>query len=73
MDGVQYIGEFNFNKLTGKGKYLWVDGSFYEGDLFDGLRHGYGIYQTNNEDIKYEGEWANGLKEGKGKLTYKSG
>lgn len=28
---------------------------------------------TKNGDIRYEGEWLNGLRHGKGKLIYKSG
>lgn len=33
--------------------YIWPDGSKYEGEVKDGLRHGYGIYRI--DDATYEG------------------
>ena len=49
-------------------KYTCSDGSEYEGDIKDGLRHGFGKY-THSGDI-YEGEWWNGCPHGKGKYTF---
>ena len=37
----------------------------------NGLRHGTGTYKI--DESTYEGEWANGKKDGKGKIIYKSG
>ena len=37
-DQVVYIGDFNYNKISGKGRYEWPDKSFYEGDVVDGYR-----------------------------------
>lgn len=30
-DGVIYEGDFNYNSITGKGKYTWTNGSHYIG------------------------------------------
>ena len=32
------------DKKEGKGKYLFADGDIYEGDYFNNLFHGKGIY-----------------------------
>jgi hypothetical protein len=34
-DGSSYEGFYKEGKKHGKGKYIWGDGSFYEGDWFD--------------------------------------
>lgn len=39
-----YDGEFTDNRITGYGVYTWPDGSIYEGEVKDGLRHGTGKY-----------------------------
>ena len=31
--------KFADNRITGKGAYKWPDGSTYEGEVKDGLRH----------------------------------
>lgn len=38
----------------GKGKETWKDGSEYEGQLQNGIKHGYGRYKLANGDM-YEG------------------
>ena len=35
-DGTKYNGQFEFNRITGKGRYDWPTGNFYEGDVLDG-------------------------------------
>ena len=72
-NGVIYEGEFTENRITGRGHYNWPDKSWYKGFVKDGLRHGEGEYESPNDGIKYNGLWANGMREGFGKLTYKSG
>jgi hypothetical protein len=64
---------FQNNQITGIGHYEWPDGSWYKGHIRNGLRHGHGQYATPGEDCIYEGEWNEGLKQGKGKMTFKSG
>ena len=53
----------------GYGIYVWKDGSKYEGDFVDGIRHGHGFYSYSKYD-KYKrdyyiGDWREGLKSGK--------
>lgn len=69
-DGTTYEGTFEKNEITGKGCFKWLDESIYEGDVKGGFRHGKGIYINNKEKYKYEGEWANGLRNGEGTLSY---
>jgi hypothetical protein len=42
-------------ELLVKELYKWPDGSIYEGEVKDGLRHGYGVYKI--DEATYEGEW----------------
>ena len=71
--GVTYAGEFASNKLTGRGKYSWADGSTYEGELRAGVRHGVGTFSGPGGHPKYEGQWVEGRRHGKGMLTYSDG
>lgn len=48
------------------------DGSVYEGECKDGIRHGQGIY-TWVSGNRYEGAWKEGKRHGKGKLVHASG
>ena len=48
------------------------DGSWYEGEMKDGIRHGQGTYFWKSGD-KYVGEWKNGKRDGKGTMYYASG
>lgn len=57
----------------GKGRYEWPDGSWYEGDIALGVRHGFGKHATAGEDCVYEGEWKDGVKHGKGLMKFKNG
>ena len=65
-NGTTYIGEIHNNKISGTGKYIFPDGAIYNGEILNGLRHGYGVYEHNLEFIKYEGYWLNGNKHGNG-------
>ena len=40
----------------GRGKLIWKDGSIYEGNWVNDMKHGYGIMKYENGDI-YKGEW----------------
>ena len=54
----------------------FTNGSIYEGNLQNELKHGYGemrynMLATNNMGLKsYKGTWQHGLKEGNGKEDY---
>ena len=47
----------------------------YVGEKRNELRHGFGtyVYKTNSFCIKYEGEWKDGEKNGKGRLEFADG
>lgn len=52
--------------------YTYSDGSTYEGEWKDKMRHGQGIL-TRPDGMRYEGEWANNKPNGQGTLTHPSG
>ena len=41
----------------------------YEGEFIKGLPSGIGVYRWAN-NVYYEGEWKNGMREGEGKMVY---
>jgi len=56
----------------GVGTCKWHDQSYYTGDWVQNVRHGNGMYMTE-DGCKYEGQWVNDVKHGQGRLTYKDG
>lgn len=42
--GIKYTGTFAYGKITGFGKYVFLDGSEYEGGFFDGKFEGDGTF-----------------------------
>jgi hypothetical protein len=81
--GVVYSGDFKNNSITGtgnsfidgddsnsQGRYDWPDGTYYEGELIEGIRNGRGKFVGNFGE--YEGDWRQGAKHGSGILRYKS-
>ena len=57
--------------LEPKKKYM-KNGDIYEGDMIDGIFHGYGVYTWDDGDV-YEGLWDHGKKEGHGIFKWKDG
>ena len=49
--------------------YQWGN-VIYEGDVLDGLRHGYGTMTFTDSPVVYEGEWQMGKRHGRGVLYY---
>lgn len=45
----------------------------YEGGLKNGVREGYGCYVDKVVNFRYEGEWHDGKKHGKGVCTFADG
>lgn len=66
--GTTYEGPFVNSRIEGKGKLSWPDGSSYEGDLHEGMRHGEGVYRKG--EVLYSGQWCMGQREGFGRLDY---
>lgn len=47
----------------------WDDGSKYDGDWKDDVRHGKGVFEYTNGD-KYDGDWADDIQHGKVLITF---
>lgn len=43
--GAQFEGQLVDHKRSGRGIFMWPNGSKYEGDYLENLRHGKGNYQ----------------------------
>lgn len=61
---------FSLPSPSTKSTYLYKES--YEGELWHGMRHGYGIYMYQKGHI-YEGQWSLGLKHGVGRLCQSNG
>ena len=71
IDGSSFVGIFE-NGLKKNGKFLWNDGSYYEGDIKNNLFDGKGKFHWK-EGREYIGEWKNGKMNGKGVMNYLDG
>ncbi|KAL2078190.1 hypothetical protein ACEWY4_025875 [Coilia grayii] len=54
----------------GVGTYTWLDGSCYEGEVVNGIRHGIGTYRCGKTSATYRGQWHHGQRHGKGIIYY---
>ena len=62
-----FVFQINFlfsQSVIGKSNFI-TPGDFYNGNLQEGKRHGFGIYRYSNGDV-YEGDWKNDQRHGKG-------
>eukprot|EP00058_Branchiostoma_floridae_P024124 XP_002609614.1 hypothetical protein BRAFLDRAFT_125028 [Branchiostoma floridae] len=57
-------GDFYMNSVTGTGMYRWKDGSTYEGEVYEGLRHGQGTFKCSTQPCWYSGQWHMGRRMG---------
>ena len=73
FDGSKYNGNWQNENWNGHGKFTSADGSSLEGTFVDGVLHGRGIERDSNGDLGYEGDWNNGVKEGRGLLKTEIG
>lgn len=62
-------GEFVCNLPMGQGIYTWPNGSTYDGEVYNCLRHGIGTYKSLKNSVVYTGQWALGKRHGKVRLT----
>lgn len=60
------------NCNNGKGKYLFSDGSTYDGIFKNKKFNGYGIMKYSNGDL-YKGTWVKHKRSGKGQLIIRNG
>ena len=61
------------NNYNGKGKIIFYNGNYYIGQFKNGLRNGKGTEYYKNGNIKYEGDFIDGIREGNGKYIYENG
>lgn len=54
-------------KITGQGKVLLETGELYDGDLVDGLPHGFGV--SSKDGAVFRGHWMQGRPHGVGTLS----
>ena len=71
-NGVCYEGFFIKNILNSKGEIIQIDENgnknIYKGDIINFKKEGKGIEE--NKNFKYEGDFLNDIKHGKGKIIY---
>lgn len=70
-DGSKFIGSF-YNGYKKKGKFIWIDGSFYDGEIKNNYFDGYGRFKWV-EGREYVGFWKKGKMCGKGVMNYTDG
>ena len=70
-DGTIYVGQIKNNEISGTGKYFFPNGTTYTGEVLNGFRHGFGKFESPKEELSYEGNWKNGLKNGVGIMKKK--
>ena len=70
-DGSKFIGSF-YNGYKKKGKFIWIDGSFYDGEIKNNYFDGYGRFKWM-EGREYVGFWKKGKMYGKGVMNYVDG
>ena len=58
-------GDFVKNIPMNHGVYTWPDGSTYEGEVVNGVRHGFGMFKCSTQPVSYIGHWCHGKRHGK--------
>ena len=77
--GQSFWGNWKDDEQEGEGKLKTSEGTSYEGQWKGGAFHGQGTYvfqqskYTGGASSTYTGQWTEGKKDGKGKLTQYSG
>lgn len=69
MNHGQYIGTAVSGLPSGKGRWVYADGSTYTGTFINGEAEGFGTL-TLPQGIKYSGEFSRGYKHGIGSMHY---
>ncbi|KDO35168.1 hypothetical protein SPRG_00014 [Saprolegnia parasitica CBS 223.65] len=75
--GNVYEGDWVDGKKAGKGTMHWFDAAeTYDGDWLDDVQHGAGVHVWKTKEKRgnrYEGEFANGVRDGYGVFYYANG
>ncbi|KAF6345107.1 MORN repeat containing 1 [Rhinolophus ferrumequinum] len=69
----RYEGEWRGGKTHGRGKLLFKDGSYYEGEFVDGEIMGEGCRLWASSGNTYSGQFVLGEPQGHGIMKYKAG
>eukprot|EP01102_Stenamoeba_stenopodia_P018955 TRINITY_DN7033_c0_g1_i3.p1 TRINITY_DN7033_c0_g1~~TRINITY_DN7033_c0_g1_i3.p1 ORF type:complete len:546 (+),score=95.37 TRINITY_DN7033_c0_g1_i3:702-2339(+) len=64
-NGDVYVGEFEGDRMHGRGMLLWASGDIYEGEFFNNMITGNGEYRYNDGSV-YVGAFQENKKHGKG-------
>jgi hypothetical protein len=74
LNDLTIVGEFKNNLPNGYSRVVYADGSEYEGELTNGLRHGKGSYKysVNDPIAQYSGIFVEDEYEGNGELIFKN-
>lgn len=63
----QYVGNWKYNKMSGEGEFIFIDGISYKGQNLNDLKDGFGVFTWPSGKI-YSGKWKNGKRHGEGKM-----
>ena len=69
-NGDIYQGEWKNGKANGFGVFVDTNGSMYKGEWTNDVYHGKGVETWDYGTIKYEGEFVEGKKTGKGRFEF---
>lgn len=61
-EGLYYIGNFINGSRQGLGFMINSDGSYYQGEWYQNLPHGYGEYYNPDRTWIFKGKWKAGQK-----------
>ncbi len=67
-----YDGQWKNGKMTGFGRFCFVDGSTYDGEWLENMRHGTGTAHYVQGHV-YEGQWFDDFFHGQGRLEFQNG
>ena len=73
QEGEVYIGNFKNGYPNGQGIRKWPNGDFYEGQYANGYQTGVGLFLSQDQGWKYEGEWQAGKMDGEGTCQWRDG
>ncbi|GMH65407.1 hypothetical protein TrST_g10128 [Triparma strigata] len=72
-DGSVYSGDIKRERIEGEGTWCYKDGNQYAGSFRNGEKSGYGTHLNGTSGEIFQGDFENGVRHGRGKLTQISG